>query len=399
MPTYLYKTLTARGHVVTGEVTAHSEEEARRQLERDGFLVKGIRPKMSLVFFSRSGGVRSSDFLRYNQEIGTLLKAGLTVPEVLDIVSDRPESPNLSSALGQVLSDVKTGMTFSDACAKHPQVFDGLYLSSLKTGERTGNLVSPLARYQEHLRRRAALETKISQALVYPVFLVVVLIVILGFLFTFVMPRFAALYSDFNAVMPLPTRLLLGLVRHLYLVLLVGVPVLAGLWLSLKAWSSTPGGKLWWDETKESLPLASQITRPLLVAQLARTLSTLLSGGTPLVEALRVTGETTSNQAFRSRLELVTRRVADGEALSSALAAESLVPRDAVKLVQVGEASAQLEGMFQEIANAYELTVENRLQGAMALVEPAFILVSGLLIGTIIVIMYLPIIHLSDIVK
>ncbi|SRR5579871_4151673 len=399
MPIYTYKTVSPDGRELVREATAASEGELRQDLEVQGVLVKGVRLKRTGLFSLGGQNVRPEDLLRTNQEMTTLLKAGLTLPEVLDLSSDRPESPVLSAVLKRILEEVKTGTPFSAACAKYPRVFDGLYLSSLKTGERTGDLAKPLARYQDYLRQKVALRAKVSQAMVYPAFLIFVLALVLGLLFTFVMPRFEALYTNFNAALPGPTMVLMGLVHHLSWVagLLVGGGLAA--WAAFKAWTATEGGRLRVDGALQKIPVVEKFVNPFLLSQLSRTLATLLSGGTPLTEALKVAREAQSNRAFALKFDRVIRRVLEGEALSKALGGEKLVPRAAAKLIQVGEASGQLEAMFQETADAAEWELENRIQRAMSLVEPIFILLTGLLIGTVIVVMYLPIIHLSDVVK
>ena len=153
------------------------------------------------------------------------------------------------------------------------------------------------------------------------------------------------------------------------------------------------------EDARQNLPIVGGFIRPFLISQLARTLSTLLSGGTPLMEALKVTRDSLSNKVFALRFEKVISRVTEGESLSKALKSEGIMPRSSVKLIEVGEASGQMEQMFQEVANSFESLLESRIQRILSLVEPIFILLTGLLIGTVIVVMYLPIIHLSDIVK
>ena len=399
MPIYVYEAINAKGSKLIREATAPTEDELRLQLEGQGLLVKSVRQKR--VNWSSLGGqkVKPMEFLQCNQEFITLLKAGLNIPEALDLISDRPDSLVLTSVIKQVLEDIKTGSTFSDACAKYPKVFDGLYISSLKTGERAGNLAKPLARYQDYLRQKSVLQGKVSQAMVYPIFLLGVLVLVLGLLFTFVMPRFAALYTDFGAKMPLPTVILMSLVKHLALVMAVVIGGGLLLWGLFKRWSSTPSGRLWLDGAVQRIPVVNQFMVPFMVAQMARTLATLLSGGTPLTTALKVARDSMTNRSFQVKFDKVIYQVSEGKPLSKALRSEGLMPRSAVKLIEVGEASGQLEQMFQEVANSYEMVLENRIQRLMALIEPIFILLTGLLIGTVIVVMYLPIIHLSDIVK
>lgn len=399
MPNYVYKAMTPTGALVSQEAVASSEAELRNELERKGLLVKAVRKKSEGLFQWFQPGVKPADFLQVNQELVTLLKAGLTVPEALALASDRPESPLLSSTLRRILQDVKEGSPLSDACGKYPRLFDGLYLSSLKTGERTGNLAPPMLKYQDYLLRREALRNKVTQALVYPLFLLLVLVLILILLFCFVMPRFAGIYADFHAEMPMPTRILMGFVHHLPVVgIVLGGGALA-CWTFWKALISTPKGRLKVDELKRRLPLVKGFTQPFLIGQTARTLSTLLSGGTPLTEAMKVGEAALSNKSFASQFHGVLRQVIEGTSFSKAVDREGLMPKSAVKLLEVGEASGQLGEMLEEIARSHEQLLENRIQRVMALVEPMFILLTGVLIGTIIIVMYLPIIHLSDIVK
>ncbi len=399
MPLYIYKALTPEGRELTREAAASSEEELRLELRNQGLLLQTVRKKG--VSFITPGGQKAKpeDFLQYNQELTTLLKAGLTVPEALGLCLDRPENRVLSATLKKILQDIKGGSLFSAACAGYPRLFDGLYLSSLKTGERTGNLAEPLRRYQDYLRQKIALQNKVSQAMVYPLFLLGVLGGVMTLLFAFVMPRFAALYSNFNAALPWPTQVLMTIVHHLPLAAALAAGGALALWGGVQAWVSYGRGRLWLDEAKQRLPLLGRFTRPFLVSQFTRTLSTLISGGTPMTEALRVAQQALPNRAFALRLEKVIARVFEGESLSKALGAERVLPPADAKLVEVGEASGQLEQMLAEIAHSNEYALENRVQRALALVEPLFILLAGLLIGTVIVVMYLPIIHLTDIVK
>ncbi|MGH7740317.1 MAG: type II secretion system F family protein, partial [bacterium] len=278
MPTYIYKALSVDGKELIREATAPDEMELRQELEGRGVLVRSVRVKRGVFFSIRGQSVKPSDLLQANQEMITLLKAGLTVPEALDMAADQPESPAFSAILRRVLENVKTGDTLSAACAKYRHVFDGLYLASLKTGERTGNLAMPLARYQNYLRQRVALSNKVSQAMVYPIFLVFVLAMVLGLLFTFVMPRFTALYTDFNTELPLPTRILMDFVHHLPVIALLSFGVLLAVWGIFKGWTATGPGALSRDRALRTFPFIKDFVNPFLAAQLARTLATLLSG-------------------------------------------------------------------------------------------------------------------------
>ncbi len=399
MPLYVYTALSENGAQVTGEQAAASLQELNRELAEKGLLVQHIRRKRGGTRLFSRRRIKPEAFLLYNQEFMALARAGLTVPEALALAANRPDNPGLGQILRKVLEDVRGGVSFSEACARHPEAFDVLYVSALKTGEKTGDLANILARYQDYLKHRVALRKKVSHALAYPVFLLITLVVILGVLFAFVLPRFVGIYADFDAQLPWATRLLIALVDHMPFyapVLLVGGAL--G-WLGYRSWVNTPAGRLWIDNIKERLPFLGRINRTLNVAQLARSLSTLLAGGTPLVDAMRTACESLSNRAYGERLAQATAMVTEGKSLAEAMHTMHIMPDTAVKMIEVGEASGRLDGMLAEVAQFYEETLENRLSRMMTLIEPALMLLIGILVGGIIITMYLPIFNLADVIR
>jgi type IV pilus assembly protein PilC len=397
MPAFSYTALTAQGTPARGESVASSPEALRAELAARGLLVQSIRAKRASG--PRLGRARAEEFLVVVQEFTALVRAGLTIPESLALICERPDHPRLGQTLARVLEDVRGGAILSEACARHPETFDALFVSSLKTGERTGDLAGVLERYRDYLRRRVALQKKVSQALAYPVFLLVTLAVILLVLFVFVLPRFVGIYADFNAELPLATRLLIGFVDRLPLI----APLLAGAaalgWFALRRYAATADGRLRIDRWKERLPLLGEVTRTASAAQLARSLSTLLAGGTPLVEAMRTVEQSLQNLAIRARLRQATDLVTEGKPAAEALRTAGLMPGTAVRMVEVGEASGRLDAMLAEVAGFYEERLEGRLARLMALIEPMLMLLVGVFVGGIIVTMYLPIFHLADVIK
>lgn len=399
VPIYQYSALTERGVLSNGEQAATSMEALRSELAQRGLLVQNIRSPHTGFRLLRRRRVSPEYFQLFNQEFMALMRAGLTIPDALALSSNRPDSPMLGSILQRVLEDVRGGALFSEACARHPEAFEGLYIAALRAGEKTGNLAEVLARYQEYLKHKVALRRKISQALAYPVFLLIALVVILAILFIFVMPRFVAMYADFGAELPLPTRVLIGLVERFYIV----GPALLGLgaagWYGWRRWVATNQGRLWADNLRERIPYISDVARLVAAAQLARSLSTLLAGGTPLVEALRTARESLTNRAYALRLEQATEKVIDGSSLAHATRQTNLMPDTAVRMIEVGEASGGLDSMLGEIALFYEGILDTRLARLMALIEPSIMLLMGLFIGGIIIVMYLPIFHMADVIK
>jgi type IV pilus assembly protein PilC len=398
MPLYAYVALAENGTALAGESVAASEQALRVELSGRGLLVQQVRAKKGL-WPLRPRRIRPEDFALFNQEFMALLRAGLTVPDALALAAERPDSPAFAAMLARVNDDVRNGLALSAACGCHPEAFDRLYLAAVRTGEKTGDLAAVLARYQEYLRHRVALRKKLSQALAYPAVLLAALVVILGLLFLFVMPRFVSMYADLGAALPYPTRVLLGIVDHLYIAApaLIALAALA-VWFARRSLArDTARRRL--HRLLERLPYWGPLTRIVVAAQLARSLATLLGAGTPLVEAMRTAGAALDNRLYLDRLERATERVTEGGSLAQAVRDAALLPAMAARMIEVGEASGGLDAMLGEVAQFYEQALEHRLARVMALVEPLLMLLMGVLVGAIIIVMYLPVFHMADIIK
>lgn len=399
MPFYRYQALSANGALVRGERVAAAPEQLAAELQQQGLRVLKLRERAAGRRFARGERVTPEVFLLFNQELVALLRAGLTVPDALVLVSQRPEAPRFGQVLQRVLEAVRGGAALSVACARYPQVFDALYVAALRTGEKSGRLWETLARHQGALKRSVALRKKVSQALAYPAFLLIALTLVLGVLFAFVLPRFTALYADFGVALPWPTRLLMGFVHHLPLVAAAALAMAAALWAGWRRAGRSEALQLALDRLRDRLPFFGAIRRAEAVATLARALATLLAGGTPLVEALGSVREALASPTYRRGLRAATQQVIGGESLSRALLAQQLVPAAAAQMLAVGEATGALDSMLAEIAQYQEELLEHRLARAMVLIEPLLMLLMGLLVGGIILVMYLPIFHLADVIQ
>ena len=400
MPLFAYTALAENGATLSGEGVAVSAEALRSELSGHGLLVQQVRPKRGALGFGLPARrVRPEEFGLFNQEFIALMRAGLTVPDALALGAQRPDSPRLARILERVRDDVAGGVALSEACARHPEAFDGLYLAALRTGEQTGDFAGVLVRYQELLRHRIALRKKVGQALAYPAFLLIALVVILAVLFLFVLPRFTAMYADMGATLPFATRVLIYVVENLpaFGAALAGGTV-AVVW-AWRRWLGSEAGQRQRDRLRERLPYFGELARLAAAAQLARALSTLLAGGTPLVEALRTAAGSIGNRLYLDRLATATRLVTEGSSLAQAARATALVPAMAARLIEVGEASGNLDSMLAEAARYYEEMLDQRLSRVMTLIEPLLMLLMGLLVGAIILVMYLPVFRLADVIK
>lgn len=395
MPIFVYSALTEKGLITHGEAMALSVDALRQDLEKTGLLVKQIKKK----HLTMRGRVSAEALLQFNQEFSALVRAGLSVPEALKLLQDQPDSPRLTLALGRVLDDVCQGVMLSQAFSVYPEVFDPVFTTAVMTAEKTGNLSLALDKYQHYLRQQVELRRKISQAMVYPLFLLVTLFIILGILFVFVLPRFVALYADFGGKLPLPTQMLVAVVGHLHWYILFATAGALLLWSGWKHWSSTEANLARRDSMLERIPLLGQIFSYSSIAQLGRMLESMLAGGTPLVEALRVTIPSTRNRAMAVRLRNTMDLVIAGNSLTNAVEQSGLMPRAAVKLIQVGEATGKLDTMLGEVATFFEERIATLLARVMTLIEPILMLLMGFIIGGIVIVMYLPIFYIVEVIR
>jgi type IV pilus assembly protein PilC len=398
MPNYKYMALSENGATVTGEAAADSEESLRADLSAKGLLAQEVQASRAPKLWGRVR-VKVDDFALFNQEFTALVRAGLTVPNALALAGNRPDTPILAQILDRVHAQVQSGVLLSQACAAHPEAFDSMYVAALKTSEKTGNLVEVLLRYQDYLKYRLAMRKRVMQALTYPIFLLATLVVILAVLFAFVLPRFVAMYADLGGELPLPTRILLGVVTHAYVVVPAAVVLIV---LGALAWRRGMANPTWRrkvDAAWNRLPYIGNLLYVAATARIARSLATLLAAGTPLVEALRTASGSIAGQTHIDRLRLATQKVVEGDSLAAAVRATTLMSPTAARMIEVGEASGGLDGMLGEVARFHEELLDARMTRIMNLVEPVLMLLMGVLIGGIIIVMYLPIFHVADIIK
>lgn len=399
MPTFTYTALTDTGKPIVGEKVAVSSEALSQELAQQGLLVQQVRKKTLDfgTFFKRR--IKPGDFLLFNHEFMALIRAGLTVPDALALAADRPDEPEMAAVLTEVLQDVRGGLAMSAACARHPEVFDPLYLSALQTGEKTGALHEVLRHYQEYLKHKVTMQKKVSQALAYPIFLMIALVVILAIMFVFVIPRFVQMYADFDAKLPWATQLLIDIVDTLPYSGPITLVAVIALVIGWRRWSRTEQGALWIDKTKERLPYFGEIHRLYAVSHLSRSLSALLSGGTPLVEAMTTAKTALTSRLHNLRLTKAIEQVQGGDSLAKAFSQQSLMPSTAIKMVEVGEASGSLGEMLADVSLFYEEVLDTRLTRVLSLVEPLLMVLMGIMVGAIVIVMYLPIFNMADVVR
>ncbi|HXN19077.1 MAG TPA: type II secretion system F family protein [Candidatus Binatus sp.] len=378
--------------------TAQSETEARQRLVDRGLFVFSVRSQFDLLTrFSGSktdSRIRPADFLIFNQQFSTLIKAGLPILKALDLLAERAAAPRLRPILRDVRQRVRDGALLSEALAAQGS-FPAVYVTAVTAGERSGNLTGVIDQYISYLRVSTGFRRALATALIYPAILVLAVIVIVTYLVTYAMPQFSKLYQDLGVPLPNATRILLDLsvpFRN-YFFVFAGVFVFG--FAALYLWTRTLQGALAIDRLKPKVPVLGDIWLKGEIAQFVRTLATLLAGGTPLVSGLQTSSAAIGSRLIATSVEEASERVREGKTLSESLAETHLVPPLALEMIEVGEASGALPAMLTSVAEFYEEEVATRLQRTLVWVTPAILVVMAVVIGFILISLYLPLFSLQ----
>ena len=394
---------TAGGEIIEGVYVADSEAHLRRELEDKGLFVLSLHRRGMLPAVGLSRGSRRrigrQELLVFNQELATLIKAGMPLVQSLDILRQRVSNPTFKAVLDGVYEKVKAGTALSDAFGEHPDLFPAVYSASLMAGERAGNLDEVIRRYVAYEKVIGAVKRRTVSALIYPCILVTMMLVLIGIIVLRVVPAFSEFYSNFGKQLPLSTRIIIGIsnftVGNLPFIV---VGLIAG-GIALASWWKQPGQRTRVDRMLLELPWAGATVRKFSTAQLARTLATLLGGGIPLVNALEIAGRAMSNRYLASELVDVTRRVREGEGFAAGLRERGVFADVAVKMVEVGESTGALQEMLNSLAEFYDEEIETEVQRFITLIEPVILVVMGAVIALVVLALYMPLFELSSVVQ
>jgi type IV pilus assembly protein PilC len=393
---------TAGGEIVEGVYVAESEARLRRDLEEKGLYVLSLRPRGIFAGLTFGGGSRRrigrQEFLVFNQELATLLKAGMPLVQSLDILRQRVTNPTFKAVLDGVFEKVRAGTALSDAFGEHGDLFPAVYSASILAGERSGNLDAVIRRYVGYEKVIGAVRRRTISALIYPAILVTMMLGLVGIIVLKVVPAFSDFYTSFGRNLPLSTRIIVGvsnLVVANFWLILIGLVALV---FSVVAWVKRPGQHRRLDKILLELPWAGATFRKFATAQAARTLATLLGGGIPLVNSLEIAGRSMSNRYLAQELGQVASRVREGQSFASALLARGVFPDVAVKMVEVGESTGALQEMLSSLADFYDEEIETEVGRFITLVEPVLLVIMGAIIALVVLALYMPLFELSSVV-
>jgi len=394
MAEFVIRMADERGRVLERAESGYSAAEIRERYQQSGYLVYSVKPRGLIsggeLRLPRRRRVSLEQFVLFNQQLLTLIRAGLPIVQALDLLSKRQRNQYFRMLLEDVRDRTRGGDPLSVAFDKQ-KVFPKIYSTTLMAGEKSGNLDEVLSRYVSFQRLALSFRKKLLASLVYPALLVVGVIALLTMLVTYVIPKFAELFTDLNQKLPAITEFTISMALAAKRSLPAIVVGAAALYLALAYWGKTSKGAELLDRFKLSIPLLGSIWQRYQVAIFSRMMSTLLSGGLPLVTALETAGQSMSSQLIVNGVASATRRVREGQSLAHSLEATGVFPPLAVEMVEVGEATGALPTMLNSVAEFYEEDVQSALTAAMSLIEPAILLVMGLGVGFILVSLYMPI--------
>jgi type IV pilus assembly protein PilC len=391
----------ARGEVQQQVATADSERALRDRLTEQGYLVYSIKARGDGIASAVTGGGKTVDlekFLIFNQQFVTLVRAGLPILKSLDLLSERLTDPKLSKYILGVREEVKNGALLSDAFARQG-VFPPIYVTSVLAGERSGSLADVLERYITYQKLALSVRKKLIVSLIYPALLIFLVIGLIVFLVTYVVPNFAELYRNLDAELPGPTVFLIALGTTARAYVLGAFVALIVALLAFRWWAKTPAGGEAVDRFLLKLPGIGEVWLKYQVAQFSRMLGTLLVGGIPLMQALNTAAESLGTPVLKNALRQASQLVREGQSLSGSMRVTGGFPSLSLDMIEVGESTGALPSMLTSVAEFYEDDVSTRVTGLLSLIEPIIMLIMAIFVGFVLVSLYLPIFSLADSIR
>jgi type IV pilus assembly protein PilC len=402
---FVLKYADTRGEVHSQVTQGASEQEIRERYTRQGFLVYSVKAKQGglslggdIAIPGRRKRLNLEKFLIFNQQFVTLIRAGLPILKALDLLAERLTDAKLTPYINTVREDVRKGALLSEAF-RQQSIFPKIYVTSVMAGEKSGSLVEVLERYIVYQKLALGVRKKVLVSLMYPSVLIVLVILLMVFLVTYVVPSFATLYSSMSAQLPTVTIYLIAIgttARSYVLLYAAGLMALGtGFWW----WSRTERAQEKIDRVKIRTPLFGDIWIKYQVAQFSRVLSTLLTGGIPLMQGLDTAADSLGTPLLRKTLEKAGRMVREGQSLSSALASTGIFPGLSVDMIEVGESTGALAAMLTSVAEFYEDDVNTKMTAVLSLIEPAIMIFMGIFVAFVLIALYLPIFSLADTIR
>ncbi|MBP1767234.1 MAG: type secretion system protein [Candidatus Aminicenantes bacterium] len=398
MSVYVWKGKNRYGDSVGGERVASSVEEVTRLLQREQIQVVNVSPKrrgLAIPFLKREK-VKLKELAVYSRQLSVLIDAELPLIQSLNILSEQTRNKYFKRVINTVREDVEAGSTLNQAKRKFPKAFDDLYCNLIASGEQSGSLDIMLRRLAEYIEKTVKLRSKVKQAMIYPVAIAAFAVVVAIFMLWKIIPIFAGIFQELGAQLPALTAFMIGLSRFVQKYILFIFLGIIGLIVGFRFLRRTPRGRWMTDRWVLKIPLFGELLRKVAVSRITRTLSTLVSGGVPMLEALKITSSTANNILLETAILDARQKVSEGKSLTDSLKETGHFPFMLTQMVSVGEATGTLDEMLTKMADFYDDEVDASVSSLLSIMEPILMIGVGGLVGTLVISMYLPIFSLMQ---
>ena len=400
MTIYKYTAKNAVGESVISTLAADSEDAVAIQLRRQGLMPVTIEKdtrKFTLPKLTK--GVKSDDIVVISRQMATMVDAGLPLVTGLSTLEEQLANPTLKSVITTVREDIEGGMSFSDALTRHPKIFSSLFTNLVRAGEASGMLAEILDRIAAYMEATNSLKKKVRAAMIYPAVVSGLALVISLVLIVKVIPVFGSIYEDFGATLPAPTQLLLNFSAFMQKWFLGIIVFFIALGFLFRGYIKTEKGRLVVDRFKFKIPIFGPLIQKVVVSRFTRTLSTLIQSGVPILRAMDIVGKTVGNRAVELAVAAASERIRMGESIADPLEETGLFPLMVTKMIAVGEKTGKLDVMLGKVSDFFDDQVDSMIAGLTSMIEPVLIAFLGVVIGTIVICMFMPILQLSSVVS
>lgn len=401
MPTFNYQARDASGKVISGEIDAIDQTAAVAVLMDRNLMVTSVKagPMRKAGTKRQQGNVKSQDLVVFTRQLATMMSAGLPLVQSLTVLEEQTDSKAFKPVIRDLMARVEGGDSFSQALGLHPKVFTRLFVCMVEAGETGGLLAEILDRLACYLEASSRLKKKVKGAMTYPVIVCVIAILICLFLVMKIIPIFADIFKDFGGQLPAPTQILIQISNLLrqYFLLFAGA-VGAFVWGLLKLKKTKTGTEVW-DRMKMRMPVFGTLIHKIGMSRFARTFAALLRSGVPILETLRIVGQSSGNTMVEYAVQRTAAGIEKGDNLAAAMGQEKVFPPMLVRMVAAGEQTGKVDTMLEKISDFYDEEIEATLNGLTSLIEPLLIVFLGVVVGSIVICMFLPIFKLNQIVQ
>jgi type IV pilus assembly protein PilC len=400
MPMFEYTARSQTGQIQKGSLDVANKDDVTAYLRKNRLVLVSVREAPKQIKLGMGGPrIKTRYIVILTRQFATMINAGLPLVQSLNILAQQTENKALADVTRAVVYDVESGNTLADAFSKHPKAFSSLYVNMVAAGEAGGILDTILLRLATFLEKNDALVRKVKGAMIYPGVIISVAAIAIAILLVFVIPTFQSMFASANLQLPLPTRIVIGMSNFLigYWWAIIGVAAAAV--FAVRSWYATPSGRLSVDSMLLKAPVLGDVVRKSAVSRFTRTLGTLVSSGVSILEGLEITAKTAGNQVVHNAVMESRQSIAGGETIAAPLEKSKVFPPMVISMIAVGEQTGGLDEMLSKIADFYDEEVDVAVSALLSLMEPAMIVILGVIVGGMVIAMYLPIFDMMNAVQ